>query len=143
MTEQQPPAAPPRPEPPQSGVTAPFWDATRRRQFLLQWCIPCDRAVFYPRDVCPQCLCDELEWRPASGRGSVYAVTVEQRPRDPRLASRAPYAVALIDLEEGVRVMSNVVGCAPEDVTAGMVVTVTWEPLSDGRMLPQFEPVRG
>jgi hypothetical protein len=70
----------------------------------------------------------------------VYAVTVEHRPQDPRLRDRAPYAVALVDLKEGVRVMTNVVGCDPNVVAAGMAVSVTWEELSDGRNLPLFEP---
>jgi uncharacterized OB-fold protein len=132
-----------RPEPPVSDVSQPFWDATRARQFVLQWCVTCDRPVFYPRAVCPGCLGDRLEWRPSRGDGLVYAVTVEHRPQDRRLASRAPYTVALVDLDEGVRLLTNIVGCDPATVTVGMPVAVAWEPLSDGRQLPVFTPTEG
>jgi uncharacterized OB-fold protein len=70
----------------------------------------------------------------------VYSVTVEHRPRDPRMASKAPYAIALVDVEEGWRMLTNIVGCDPLTVTIGMPVTVAWEPLSDGRNLPLFTP---
>jgi uncharacterized OB-fold protein len=129
---------PTRPEPHASEVSAPFWDATRSEQLVLQWCVDCDRPIFYPRAMCPRCLGDELEWRPSPGTGTVYAVTVEHRPQDPRFASRAPYAIALVDLDDGIRMLTNVVGCPAESVTVGMPVAVTWEPLSDGRNLPLF-----
>ena len=96
--------------------------------------------IWYPRATCPICLVGELEWRPASGAGVVYAVGVHHLPGPGRDASDVPYTVALIDLAEGVRMMSNVVDCPPEPVTVGMDVTITWKPLSDGRHLPQFAP---
>jgi uncharacterized OB-fold protein len=131
---------PTRPEPPSTEVSAPFWEATRTEQLLVQWCADCDRPIFYPRGACPRCLGDRLEWREARGTGRVYAVTVESRPQDPLFADRAPYAIALVDLDEGVRLLTNIVGCAPMAVKVGMPVTVTWEPLSDGRRLPLFTP---
>jgi uncharacterized OB-fold protein len=128
-------------EPPVTPLTEPFWDATRRREFLLQWCRPCDEPIFYPREVCPRCLEPQLEWRPASGRGTVHAVSVQHRPAMPLPAfTDGPYVVALIELAEGVCVMSNVTGSPPNEVTVGMPVTLTWETLSDGRNLPQFQP---
>ena len=83
-----------------------------------------------------------LEWREASGRATVYAAGVEHRPEAAGAAFSGgePYCVALVDLEEGVRMMTNVVGCPPDEVRSGMAVTVTWEPLSDGRQLPLFRP---
>ena len=131
----------PRPEPPMSSVSTPFWDGTRARQLLVQWCLTCDRAVFFPRAVCPGCLGTDLEWRASAGTGRVYAVTVEHRPQDRGGASRAPYAIALVDVDEGWRMLTNIVGCDPSDVTVGMPVAVTWEPLPDGRHLPLFAPV--
>jgi hypothetical protein len=104
----------------------------------MQWCVDCDRAIFFPREVCPGCLGSRLEWRPSPGTGSVYTYTVEHNPQNPGLTG--PYTIALIDLDEGVRMMSNVVGCPPEDVRVGMRVAIAWEELSDGRNLPQFEP---
>ena len=86
-----------------------------------------------------------MTWREASGRARVHAAVVEHRPEaaGAAFAGGQPYCVALVDLEEGVRIMTNVVGCAPGDVQAGMAVTLTWEPLSDGRRLPLFEAASG
>lgn len=120
--------------------TAPFWEATRARRLVLQWCAACDEPVWYPREVCPRCGGTEHEWRESSGAGEVYAVTVMHRAGVPQMADRVPYTVALVELDDGVRMMSNVVGCPPGDVTVGMRVRCTWEPLDDGRHLPQFEP---
>jgi uncharacterized OB-fold protein len=128
-------------EPEPTEVTTPFWDATRRRELLLQWCLTCDEPVFYPREACPRCWGTDLAWRQAAGDGVVHAVSVQHRPAMPLPAfTGGPYAVALIELAEGPRMMSNVVGCPPDDVAVGMAVVVTWEPMSDGRNLPQFEP---
>jgi uncharacterized OB-fold protein len=145
-------------EPPVGAESGPFWEATREGTLLVQWCTSCDRGVFYPRFFCPYCAAarpddsatnqsdqsdgSTLEWRTASGRAIVHAATVEQNPAATGAAFShgEPYVVALVDLDEGVRMMTNIIGCAPEDVRPGMAVTVTWEPLSDGRQLPLFIP---
>jgi uncharacterized OB-fold protein len=153
-----------RMEPPVSAESGPFWEATRNGTLLVQWCTSCDRGIFYPRFFCPYCAVDgpddsaadqsdqsgqsgpsggsTLEWRTASGRAIVHAATVEHNPAatGATFSHGEPYVVALVDLDEGVRMMTNIVGCAPEDVRPGMTVTVTWEPLSDGRQLPLFTP---
>jgi hypothetical protein len=126
-------------EPPTTEVAEPFWDATRDGRLLLQWCTDCGVPVWYPREVCPGCLGSGLEWRETGGQGVVYACTVEHTAQTPAL--EAPYVVALVELDEGVRLLSNVVGCPPDQVAVGDRVRVTWEPLSDGRQLPLFEPV--
>jgi len=127
-------------EPPVSEAAEGFWDATRRRELALPWCPSCARFFWYPREVCPVCLGEEVEWRPAAGTGEVYAVSVHHKTGPGRDPEDGPYAVALVDLPEGVRIMGNVVGTAPESVAVGMPVTVAWLPLSDGRHLPQFVP---
>ncbi len=129
---------PGRPQPPVTETTAPFWDATRQQRLLLQWCTDCDQPVFFPREVCPRCLGSSLAWRPAEGTGTVHTFTVEHRPQ-PAFGTD-PYVIALVDLTEGVRIMSNVVHCPPASVRVGQAVRVCWEPLEDGRHLPQFEP---
>jgi uncharacterized protein len=130
-------------EPHSTPVSEPFWEGTRRRALLLQWCVACDKPIFYPREVCPWCLGSRLVWREASGHGRVYAVSVQYQPGMPLPAfTDGPYAVALVELSEGVRMMSNVIGCSPDDVSVGMPVIVTWEPLTDWRHLPQFEPAQ-
>lgn len=131
---------PTRVEPAVAAGAEPFWDATRRQQLVLPWCTSCQRPFWYPRPACPRCLGSDIEWRAASGRGEVYAVTVVHRAQNPLMADRAPYPVVLVDLEEGVRMMSNVVGVEPARVQVGMPVQLTWEELSDGRNLPLFEP---
>jgi uncharacterized OB-fold protein len=132
------PERPRRFEPPVTPTTEPFWEATRERRFLLQWCTECEQPIFFPRDVCPSCMGGALEWRPSAGAGAVYTFTVEHNPQNPNLP--APYAIALIDLDEGARMMANVVGCPVDEVSVGMRVIITWEELSDGRHLPQFTP---
>jgi uncharacterized protein len=134
---------PRRLEPPVTDTTEPFWEATKDGKLLVQWCATCDHAHFYPREVCPQCLSsDALEWRESSGKGTVYAFSVQHRPANPFMADRVPYTVALVELEDGIRMMSNVVDVDPEQVRVGMPVTVAWEDLSDGRKLPQFAPAK-
>lgn len=140
MTETAQTPRPTRFEPPVTPTTEPFWEATREHRLLLQWCRACRQAIFFPREVCPSCLGADLEWRPSPGRGSLYSYTVEHRPQNP--AMPGPYTVALVELDEGVRLMSNLVNCPPEEASVDMPVTLTWEELSDGRNLPMFEPAK-
>jgi uncharacterized OB-fold protein len=136
-TEAAAPKEPTRWEPPISDAARPFWDATRERRLALPWCTVCDQPIWYPRAICPRCLGSEaIEWRDASGRATVYAVTVEHSSQTRAL--EAPYAVALVGLDEGVRLLTNVVGVPADQVAVGDRVQVTWEPLSDGRQLPLF-----
>jgi uncharacterized protein len=136
-------AAATRFEPPVGAESGPFWEATREGRLLVQWCTACDRGVFFPRALCPHCgATGPLEWREASGRATVHAAVVEHRPElaGAAFAQGEPFCIALVDLQEGVRMMTNVVGCPPDDVSVGMALTVAWEPLSDGRQLPLFRP---
>ncbi len=129
-----------RREPPVSDEAVPFWDATREQRFVLPWCNECERAIWYPRTVCPRCLGDAVEWHDDAGTGTVYAASVQSKPGPGREIDDGPYVVVLVDLDAGVRMMSNVVGCPPDEVAAGMRVAIAWEPLSDGRHLPVFRP---
>lgn len=131
---------PARLEPPVSALTMPFWEATRVESLVLQRCRDCAQPIWYPREVCPTCLRSDLDWRAATGAGSVYAVSVQHRPANPTMARRVPYVVALVELDEGVRLMTNVVDCDPRSVVPGLGVAVCWEPLTDGRKLPLFRP---
>lgn len=117
---------------------APWWDAVSRRELTFQSCSDCGKAVFFPRSRCPHCFSDRLEWRKSAGDGSVYAFTVVRRaPRG--FQDRVPYCVALIDVKEGFRMMSNVVGCEPQDIQVGMPVSVAFEQRGEG-LLPVFKP---
>jgi uncharacterized OB-fold protein len=129
-----------RREPPVSAEAVPFWDATREQRFVLPWCTECERAIWYPRTVCPRCLGDAVEWREETGDGTVYAASMHSKPGPGRDVEDGPYVVVLVDLDAGVRMMSNVVGCPPDEVAPGMRVAIAWEQLSDGRHLPVFRP---
>lgn len=130
---------PTRFEPPASEAGQPFWDASRNQRFTLPYCTECGAPHWYPREVCPSCHADTIEWREASGTGTVYAVSVQHKPANPMMADRVPYAVALVELAEGPRMMSNVVGVPADEVAVGQSVAVAWEPMTDGRHLPVFE----
>jgi len=129
-------------EPQVSDAAAPFWEATKQRRYLVQWCDACAQPIFYPREVCPRCLsAGTLLWRESKGTGTVHAVSVQHRPANPTMADMVPYAVALVDLDDGIRVMSNVVNVDdPATIVVGQAVQLTWEPLADGCNLPLFEP---
>lgn len=129
-----------RPDPPLSQTAAPFWDATRDRRLVLQHCTSCGHAIWFPRALCPECSGTELEWRDSSGLGAVYAVSVQYRAANAEMSERVPYAVVLVDLDDGVRLMSNVFGCDAEEVIVGMRVEPDWELLPDGRHLLVFQP---
>lgn len=117
--------------------TAPYWDGARAGKLLLQRCLECRGVHFYPRRTCPACWSERVEWIEASGRGRVHSFTVIHRPPAPAFASRVPYVVALVDLEEGPRMMANVVGDGALDVAIDDPVTVTFESRG-GIALPQF-----
>jgi uncharacterized OB-fold protein len=127
-------------EPPVSEVSAPFWEATREQRFVLPWSTVTGRPVWCPREADPADPSAPFEWREASGEGTVYAFSVHHRPGPGRDGAEGPYVVAIIELAEGARMMSNVVGCPPEEVAVGMPVRLVWHPLSAGRHLPQFTP---
>lgn len=118
--------------------SAVYWDAARRHELVLQQCLDCQRFRFYPRSVCPHCLSDRFEWRAASGRGQIYSFTVIHRAPAPAFRDRVPYVLALIELEEGVRMMTNIVGCDPEEVSIGEAVEVTFDDVTDEVTLPKF-----
>jgi uncharacterized protein len=128
----------PRMEPTPTVLTGPFWDATREQRLLVQWCDACDAGIYYPRWACPSCLGTDLTWREASGRGELYTFNVVHQAANPMMADKVPYVIALVDLDEGVRIVTNIVHTPDEDLKVGMAVVVAWEPLSDGRNLPVF-----
>ena len=119
----------------------PFWDATREQRLVVQWCRSCEQPIHFPRDACPRCLGDDLEFRPASGHGHRLRGQRDAEAGQPADGRTRAVRRRAVDLDEGVRMMSNIVGTEPDAVEIGLPVQVTWEPLSDGRHLPLFEPV--
>lgn len=130
----------PQPDP----VTAPYWESVRRHQMRLQRCRACRRFVFYPRPLCPFCFDGPLEWAPVSGRGVIYAFTVVYRAPAPEFQPDLPYTVALVDLEEGARMMTTIVSrpaASAAPITIGTAVEVVYEDVTPEVTLPRFRPL--
>jgi len=128
----------PRPRP--SDQTTEFWAATAEGQLLIQRCDRCQEAIFYPRVNCTHCGATELSNEAASGRGTVYTYTVARRPTHRAFADAGPYVIAIVELEEGPHLTTNIVGCDPEEVAIGMPVELSFTPAIDGIALAQFRP---
>jgi hypothetical protein len=116
------------PEPVPSDFSRPFWEATKQHTLLLQYDPEVKRYQFFPRPVSIFTGRRNLEWRAAAGTGSVYTFTIVHRAPLPAFATRTPYVVASIELDEGVRIMAQLIDCAPEDARIGMRVQLAWEP---------------
>jgi hypothetical protein len=121
--------------------TQPYWAAARRHELCLPWCVPCGAFFFYPRAACPSCLSGQIEWRRVSGRGRLHTFTLVHRgPKGFPLPT--PYVLAVVELDEGPRIMTNLVGVAatPDAVRIGMAVEVTFVDATDEIGLPHFRP---
>lgn len=120
--------------------TQAYWDAAKDKRLLLQRCRDCSKFQFYPRGVCSHCLGSALEWVESSGRGIVHTFTIAYRAPHPGFADDVPFVIAMIELEEGVRMMSNIVECDPKSVRIDMPVRVVFEAATPDITLPKFEP---
>lgn len=124
--------------------TQPFWDGCRAGKLLIQRCGTCGTHRFPPTGVCAACGSEATEWVAATGRGKVFSWIVVELPiPKATYAQDVPYAVALVDLEEGVRMATNVVGCDPYAITAGMPVRVRFDAVTEEISLPRFVPDSG
>ncbi len=120
------------------GETSDYWEGTRRHELLLRKCRSCGQHHFYPRDLCPWCFSPDVEWAKASGKGTVYSFTVCHRPA-PGFEKDVPYNLALIELDEGVRMMSNIVDCPLDEIHVGMRVEVVFDDVTPQVTLPKFK----
>ena len=121
--------------------TEPFWEGCQEERFLVPECTSCGTRRWPPGPMCPACQSMDTRWIESAGRGSVYSWLVVHNPVNPVLAEQVPYVVAMIDLEEGVRVVGNVDGCHSDSVHAGMAVAVIFERHEGGMMIPNFRAV--
>lgn len=130
----------PRPQPrfPEPD-TEPFWDATKNHELTYQVCDE-GHVVFYPRAHCPGCGSRSLEWKASKGEGEIYSFSVVRLNRHPAFAPLVPYAVAYVDLDEGFRILTNVVNADLESLKVGQRVKVDWEDQESGISLPLFTP---
>jgi len=129
-----------RPVPILDNVSRTFWEATKRGELLYQECPACGNRQFYPRAVCTSCLA-EPEWRVASGTGTIHTFTVVRQNFAPPFKDWVPYAVAVVDLDEGPRVQANVVGVPVDDIRIGQQVRVEFADLNDESALPFWKVV--
>jgi uncharacterized OB-fold protein len=107
---------------------------------VVQRCGTCGALRFPAREVCSRCLSREVSWVPVSGRGTVWSFVVMHQAAHPWFAARVPYAVVQVELEEGVRMISNLLDVPPAEMRIGMPVEVVFDPVADGVVLPRFRP---
>jgi len=129
-----------KPVPQIDDISRPYWEATKRHEMVLQRCQGCGNFRYPAGDICPRCLSDQLEWVKASGRGKVYTWTVFHRVYHPGFTEDVPYAVVAVELEEGPRLLTNLVDCRLEDINIDMPVEVVFEDITEEISLPKFRP---
>lgn len=113
--------------------TQVFWEAAARGKLLVKRCADCGEHHHYPRSLCPFCFSDRTQWREATGMGIIYSYSVMRR-------AEVPYVIAYVALDEGVKMMTNIVGCDPDEVRIGQRVKVRFVPSDGGPPLPMFAP---
>ena len=119
----------------------PYWNAAREQRLVIRRCNDCSQLHFMPRHLCPHCWSDQLEWVDAKGTGSIHSFSIVRRASDPAFASLVPYVLALIDLDEGPRMMANILGSDALQSAIGDRVQVAFEARGDEAKLPQFTRV--
>lgn len=124
------------PKPLIDNESKPFWDGLNRHELWIQKCEDCEKYIFYPRLLCPHCFSSQVGWVQASGQGTIYSYTVVHRGMGP-FADQTPYVVAIVELDEGVRMMTRILG-SREQIAIGKAVTVTFEQVDDDLILPYF-----
>ena len=129
-----------KPVPIVDASSAPYWRAAVDGRLLIQHCEACNDFQFYPRAHCVHCGALSPEWHDATGRGIVHTFSVIYRNGVPAFDVDLPYALAIVELEEGPRMTANIIGVDPESVYIGMPVRVTFQPVSEEIAIPQFTP---
>ncbi len=120
--------------------TKTFWEGTRQGKLLIQHCRECDANIFFPKKFCPECWSGSLVWNESGGKGVVYTYTIMRDLVSPVFMGDLPYVLAMVDLEEGIRMTTRIVNCRPEDVSIGMEVEVQFKTVSTDFSLPVFQP---
>jgi uncharacterized OB-fold protein len=134
-----------KPLPVVTTLTKPFWDYCSQHELRMQYCKDCNEWVWYPKALCPSCgKRTGIEWRQMSGKGKVYSFTIIRQVVDnsPAFNKDLPFAVGVIELEEGPRIYSNLTGANPEEISIGNDATVYFEDVAPGISLPKFSVSR-
>lgn len=131
-----------KPLPKPDATTQPFWDSLKAHEMQIQRCNDTGKFFFYPRGMSPFTLSDNISWEAVSGKGTLHAFTIVYNQRAPGFAEEVPYVVAMIDLDEGARMMTNLIDVEadPEHVKIGMPVEIVYEDATDEITLPKFRP---
>ena len=129
----------PVPAPDRTPDADAFWSATTEGRLVLAHCDECEEVIWYPRQMCPACGSTAVSWVDASGHGTVYSFTVVHRGAG-LFTQSAPYVLAYVELAEGPRVLTNIVGCEPEQVRIGQPVEVEFFDTGEGSALYRFRP---
>jgi len=116
----------------------PYWEGLAQGELRIQRCGACSRYVFYPRAICPHCSSGQLSWVTATGKGAIYSYTVAHQAFGP-FADEVPFVIAIVELEEGVRMMTRIVDAPHEQVCIGAAVHVTFATISEEMTLPYFQ----
>lgn len=119
--------------------SAEFWAGTKRGELLLSRCPHCGLVIWYPRAICPDCHSYPTEWITAAGTGTIYTFTVIRRAAPGLFADAAPYVVAYVELTEGPRMLTNIIGCDPGQVQVGSAVSVVFDDAGDTGAIPRFQ----
>jgi uncharacterized protein len=130
----------PLPRPLSPEVTRPFWEAAKRHELVIPRCTICDHLFFYPRSECPRCLSNHLEWMQASGRGRLHTYTVVYQPANAAFRDDTPYIYAVVQLDEGPRMVSNVVQCEIDAVRVDMPLEAIFDDVTPEWTLVKFKP---
>jgi hypothetical protein len=129
-----------KPRPQIDNDNAAFFDEASAGRFVIQRCRSCHEWTFFPRNACPECLSDELEWVEPSGRGELLSYSIVQRPHHSSFYDEVPILFAAVRLAEGPVVLSEIRGVEPEAVEIGMPLLVRLEEIDDGLVLPVWAP---
>jgi uncharacterized protein len=131
----------PAPAPAINPETTEFWAATAAGRLLVKRCQDCDSLIWYPRAICPECSSLRTEWFEVSGRGSIYSYTVNYRGEGVYQGA-PPFVLAYVELDEGLRMMTNIVAASEADLAVGLPVEVVFHDTGEGTALPRFRPLR-
>jgi uncharacterized protein len=129
-----------RPLPIPDEASKPFFDGARQRRLMVQRCSVCGTMMWPVKPACINCLSPDVEWVQVSGRATLYSFVLMHQVYHPAFATEVPYNIAEVDLAEGLRIISNIVGCSNAELTIGMELEVTFEDVSDEVTLPKFQP---
>jgi uncharacterized OB-fold protein len=133
-----------KPLPAPQGESQLYWDKAKEHELWLRRCKACGKAYFYPRDISPCCFSKDTEWIPASGKATLHTFTIVHRSPYPSFQADAPFVTAIVELEEGPMMATNIVGFSgepePDDLTIGMALEVAFDEVTDEITLPKFRP---